>query len=194
MNIIRPKSKQPIPAQAIRVFEGVIFDVYQWEQKMYDGSTTTFEKLKRRDSVNVLPVTDEKKIVLTRQEQPGTKPFVGAIGGVIDKGEAPLVAAKRELLEEGGMTSDEWSLLDARQLSTVIDWVLYTFVARGVLVTAELNLDAGEKIELMEVTFDELVDIVATDEYRDTEVSLMILCAKQLDKLNELKSKIIEGK
>jgi len=28
------------------VHQGVIFDVYQWEQEMYDGSIKIFEKLK----------------------------------------------------------------------------------------------------------------------------------------------------
>lgn len=46
MRIERPVSRQPIPDHAKCVFKGVIFDVYQWEQKLYNGTTTTFEKLK----------------------------------------------------------------------------------------------------------------------------------------------------
>jgi hypothetical protein len=29
------------PASAKKVFEGVLYDVYQWPQKLYDGSTAT---------------------------------------------------------------------------------------------------------------------------------------------------------
>ncbi len=36
-----------IPPNAKRVFKGIIFDVYQWQQKMFDGSKETFEMLKR---------------------------------------------------------------------------------------------------------------------------------------------------
>ena len=46
MEIQRPKSKQPIPENAKRVFKGIIFDVYQWEQELYNGSKAVFEKLK----------------------------------------------------------------------------------------------------------------------------------------------------
>lgn len=49
MKIERPKSKQPIPENAKLVFKGKIFDTYQWEQEMYDGSRVTFEKIKRPD-------------------------------------------------------------------------------------------------------------------------------------------------
>ncbi|HEY4513381.1 MAG TPA: hypothetical protein VJH06_02610 [Candidatus Paceibacterota bacterium] len=81
MDIQRPISKQPIPDDAKRVFKGVIFDVYQWEQEMYDGTKAIFEKLKRPDTVVVFPVLPDGKIILTEQEQPGKKPFIGATGG-----------------------------------------------------------------------------------------------------------------
>src|SRR3989344_90768 len=103
MEIKRPKSKQPIPENAKRVFRGVIFDVYQWEQEMYDGTRTIFEKLKRPDTVVVFRVLPDGKIILTEQEQPGGKgPFIGATGGRVDEGEDILAVAKRELLEESG--------------------------------------------------------------------------------------------
>ena len=46
-----------MPEHAKKVFSGVMFDVYQWEQEMYDGSTATFEKLTRPDTAQVIPVT-----------------------------------------------------------------------------------------------------------------------------------------
>ena len=37
-----------LPEQAKKVFDGEIFDVYQWDQEMYDGSTETFGNGGRR--------------------------------------------------------------------------------------------------------------------------------------------------
>ena len=102
MNIERPKSKQPIPDHAKVVFKGVMFDVYQWEQELFDGSKTTFEKLKRPDTVVTFPILPDGKILLTKQEQSGKEPFIGATGGRVDEGEDILDAAKRELMEETG--------------------------------------------------------------------------------------------
>ncbi len=105
MKIPKPISKQPLPTNAKRVFKGVLFDIYQWEQAGYDGQIKIFEKAKRADSAMVIPVTSEGKIILCEQEQPGKHQFTGLIGGRLDQGEGPLEAAKRELLEEAGYAS-----------------------------------------------------------------------------------------
>jgi hypothetical protein len=55
-----PKNAKVIPKQAQRVFKGQIFDVYQWPQKLFDGSTQTFEMLKRPDTLTVLAIKNDK--------------------------------------------------------------------------------------------------------------------------------------
>lgn len=192
MNIERPKSKQPIPEHAKRVFKGVIFDVYQWEQEMFDGTKATFEKLKRPDTVVVFPVLPDGKIILTEQEQPGKEPFVGATGGRVDEGEDILSAAKRELLEESGYEAEEFVLWDAQHPTSKIDWVVFTFVAKGLKKVADLHLDAGEKIKLMNVSLDELIDLTANENksFSEQEIVLKLLKAKfdpeKREELNKL--------
>lgn len=159
MNVERPISSQPLPNNAQLVFKGVIFDVYQWQQLMFDGTTKTFEKLKRPDTVVVFAVQDDGRIILTKQEQPGKQPFIGAAGGRVEPGEDILAAAKRELLEETGYKADDWALWHSEQPISKIEWASYVFIAKKVHKVAGLDLDAGEKIELMPVTFDELLDI-----------------------------------
>ncbi len=189
MKIDRPKSKQPIPEHAKRVFKGVLFDVYQWKQEMFDGTTETFERLKRPDGVIVFPVLPDGRIILTEQEQPGAEPFIGATGGRIDEGEDVLAAAKRELLEESGYEAEEFILWDAQQPVNKIEWAMYTFVAKGLKKVSDLNLDAGEKIKLMPVTLDKLIEISTTNpSFSEKEVVPKLYDAK-LDhkKMTELK-------
>ncbi len=162
MDIQRPKSKQPIPENAKRVFRGILFDVYQWEQEMFDGTRTIFEKLKRPDTVVVFPVLPDGKILLTEQEQPGKTPFVGAPGGRVDEGEDLLFAAKRELLEESGYEAEEFILWDAQQPVGKIDWAVVTFIAKKIKKVADIHPDVGEKIKLLPLALDELIE-VATD-------------------------------
>ena len=180
MKIERPKSKQPIPENAKRVFRGVVFDVYQWEQKMFDGSKATFEKLKRPDTVVVFPVLPGGKIILTEQEQPGKAPFIGATGGRVDEGEDILEAAKRELLEESGYTAEEFILWDTQHPTSKLDWVVYTFIAKKIKRVAEPELDAGEKIKLIELTLDELIDIPTKKNiyFAEKEIMLKLMEAK----------------
>lgn len=159
MGVIRPKSKQIRPADARKVFSGEIFDVYQWEQQMFDGSTATFEQLARPDTVEVIAVLENGKILIVEEEQPGKPPFLSLPGGRLNVDETPEDAALRELKEETGYIADSVDLWEATQPVGKIDWAVFTFIARGVKKGGEANLDAGEKITQSEVTFDEFLQI-----------------------------------
>jgi hypothetical protein len=45
-----------IPSHAHKVFSGVIFDVYQWDQELFNGKIATFEAIQRPSTVIVIPV------------------------------------------------------------------------------------------------------------------------------------------
>lgn len=155
MNIERPKCKRIVPLNAREVFRGLRFSVLQWEQELFDGTTATFENLKRiSDSVIVLAQTNEG-YVLTKESQPGRDPFIGVPAGVINPGEDPLTAAKRELLEETGFASNHWQLWYADQAHASIDWAEYYFVAKNCQKISEQKLDPGEQIELELLPFEE---------------------------------------
>lgn len=189
----RPPAKQPRPDNARLVFSGVLFDIYQWEQKLFDGTTTTFETIRRRhDSANIIAVTSDGKIILGKEEQPGMAPFVGLPAGRIEVGEDPLVAAGRELLEETGYQTQNWQLWDAVQPATRMDWACFTFLAKGCQKVRDQSPDAGEKIEPMLVSFDEFMDLIAEPSFRDTEVALELLRRKNHStKLAELRRQLL---
>lgn len=174
MNIKRPLSWQPIPEKAKRVFRGKLFDVYQWEQRLFNGEKAVFEKLRRPDLVNIIPTTANGEIVLGEQEQPGTNPFIGCFGGRIEEGEEPLGAAKRELLEETGMKASKYVLWDAIHLSAKIDCVAYTFIAKDCRRVQNKSLDAGEKIKLKFFSFEGFLKVVAQENFRDIEITLKV--------------------
>jgi ADP-ribose pyrophosphatase len=182
-----------IPPQAKRVFKGVIFDVYQWEQEMFDGSKVIFEKIKRPYTVEVIPVY-EGKILVALQEQPTRPLSYSLFGGRVDEGEDELSAAKRELLEEAGLASEDWELFKIDDPSSKIDWKVYYFIARNCKKTAEQKLDAGEKIQIKTMSFDEFINLMSSGETHDNQLVADILRMKlEPSKLEEFKKKLFKN-
>lgn len=149
-----------IPKQAKRVYKGEIFEAYQWPQKMFDGSTETFEMIKRPDTVQIIP-TIADKILMAKEEQPTQKRTFSFLGGRVDEGEDAMTAAKRELLEETGMVAKKWTLLKTEMPVTKMDWTVYYFIANDCVKITEPNLDPGEKIKTFKVSFEKMVEQIA---------------------------------
>ena len=102
------------------------------------------------DWVNIIALTKDGKIVMERQ-------YRHALGntcyelpcGVIEKGETPLEAAKRELLEETGFAGGEWqewmTLSPNPATSTNL---AHSFLAVDVEKVSGQHLDATEDIDV----------------------------------------------
>jgi len=184
----KPQSPQPLPQNAIKVFAGKLYDVYQWEQVLFDGSTAIYEKLKGKDVVSVIPVTVDGKIIITHQQQPGSKEYITTAGGRVEEGEDPLDAIKRELLEETGYQSDQYELWLAFQPSPRIEQAIYVFIAKNCTKIAAQDLDAGEKVKLQFVTFDEFTNVVLSDLYSDPDLKMEFLKGEAYpDKMQNLR-------
>lgn len=181
-----------MPEDAQLVFKGILFDVYHWQQEMFDGTKRTFEKLKRTDASVIIPVTEQGDILITEQRQPGRQQYSALPGGHHNPGEDPLTAARRELLEETGHTSDTWELYDALQPTSKADWAIYYFVARGCTQVQNIEQDGGERILLHKVTFDEFLQYCRRPDFAERELKVHALEAL-LDpkKMLELKKKIL---
>jgi ADP-ribose pyrophosphatase len=180
-----------IPDHAQRVFKGVIYDVYHWEQEMFDGTKTTFEALKRPNTVVVIP-TNGDKVYYAKQEQPGKAPFTSLFGGRAEEGEDPLDSAKRELLEETGFVSDDWQQIRQYTLPGKIDWSVYFFVARNCRKEAEQVLDGGEKIEILSTTVDDFINKIILDpKFSEFELRNELMSGFSAAKADTLKKDIL---
>lgn len=147
-----------IPPKAQKVFQGVIFSVYQWDQEMFDGSKKTFEIVARNGGVDSI-VVDGDRILLMWQEQP-TKPlFPSFPGGGIEEGENALQAVQRELLLETGYRASEWKVLREYHGGQKMYFPETVFVARGVEKVQDAHPDAGEKIRCEWVDFDTFLQL-----------------------------------
>ncbi|HEY4160845.1 MAG TPA: NUDIX hydrolase [Candidatus Saccharimonadales bacterium] len=157
---IVPADATLIPDEAERVFKGVIYDVYHWQQKLFDDSQTTFEMLRRADTVSAVCLVGDKLIVL-QDEQPHRGIRTTFPGGRAEPGEDTLAAVQREIHEETGYEFNNWRLLHVFQPHTKIEQFIYLYIAWDGKQAAGPHVDAGERItvELLPLaTVKQLVD------------------------------------
>ena len=102
------------------------------------------------DWVNIIAITKDGQIVMERQYRHALgKTCYELPCGVIEAGETPLEAAKRELLEETGFAGGEWqewmTLSPNPATSTNL---AHSFLATGVEKVSGQHLDATEDIDV----------------------------------------------
>jgi ADP-ribose pyrophosphatase len=181
-----------IPKQAKKVFDGVLFDVYQWPQKMFDGSIETFEMVKRPDTVVIVAVTPEGQLLVLKDEQPHRDVVLTLCSGRVEPGEDPLDAAKRELMEETGFQSGRWEAWWAYEPSEKLDHTIHYYIARDTKKVGEQQLDAGERIEVMQMSVDVVLDQVVSGELNAYELGSYIMRQILLGKRAELVSFLVK--
>lgn len=112
--------------------------------------------------VNVLAITEDRQAVLIRQYRHGIgKVYYELPAGVHDKPEESILeAAKRELLEETGYSGGDWKLwMELSANPSLQNNITYTFLAEGVVLSGEQQLDDTEEITIHTVPLDELRNI-----------------------------------
>ncbi|MGC9520548.1 MAG: NUDIX hydrolase [Anaerolineae bacterium] len=120
------------------------------------------------DFVIVVAVTEDGRFLCFRQTKYSIDGVsLAPVGGYIDDGEPPLVAAKRELLEETGCQAERWTSLGSfpvdgnRGAGTA-----HLFLATGVVRVAEPNADDLEDQELHFLTRQEAIRAVEVGEFK----------------------------
>ena len=95
--------------------------------------------------------------------------FIELVAGVIEDNEAPLDAAKRELMEETGYGKGDWELFSViSQNPSTSTNLTYCFLANGVENIAEQHLDSGEDIAVKLLTKEEVLNLLKNDEMKQS--------------------------
>jgi 8-oxo-dGTP pyrophosphatase MutT (NUDIX family) len=110
------------------------------------------------DWVNVLPITADQEVVFVRQYRHGSDAISLEIpGGMVDPGEAPIVSAARECLEESGFRASHLTSLGVLNPNpAVFNNQLHTFVAENVVIEGDIQNTATEQTEVVLVPRAEL--------------------------------------
>ena len=112
------------------------------------AKTGKFYVIENPDWVNVVAVNKDSEIVLIEQFRHGVGEAVLEIpGGMIDAGEEPETAARRELLEETGYAAQDFVFLGkSRPNPAINDNWLYHFAAFDAEKIEEVKFDEHESV------------------------------------------------
>jgi len=178
------KNKNYIPKNAKLVFKWKVYETWQWEQKMYDGTNKIFEKVKKSNTVTIIAIVNNE-IIIQEQEQPHRDLFISLPGWKCEKNETPLEAARRELLEETWYISNDiklWKKIPSLYSSLLRE--SYYYIAKDCKKIQWLNLDNGEKINNNFIRYDNFLLLSENKNFRDIELVLELLRIRLSSNLN----------
>lgn len=164
------------------LFKGKVFDLKVDKIKYDSGNEGVREVAVHNGGAVVLPLTSEGKIVLVKQYRyPFDKILLELPAGKLDAGEDPLTAAKRELQEETGYTTENIKKLGA--ICTTPGFcteILHIYLADD-LVAGDHAREEGElEMEIHEFTLEEIQKMILSGEIIDAKT----ICGIQYLNLN----------
>jgi len=123
----------------------------------------SFERVNCKGIVAIVPVTDDKEVLLIRQFRPPVNGYVIEFpAGLNDKGDTLEEAARRELLEETGYSAKEiFFLTEGPMSSGASGEILTVFLAKSLALNQVQGQGIGERdetedIEVLKIPINEL--------------------------------------
>jgi len=162
-----------------QVYNGPLLKVYADEVQLPNGTTSTRDWIKHPGASAIVPVFEDGTIMLLKQYRyPPRKIFIEVPAGKLDEGEPPLKTAKRELLEETGISSS--SISEAGSFFPAIGYAdeeIFVFVAWG-LKQETKNVDDDEFVLNHRVSFADALRMIESGVITDAKTICSIVKAK----------------
>lgn len=158
------------------VFQGKILNVVR------DTVETPSNKVLKREIVlhpgaaGIIPVDEDGNIFLVKQyRHPVGEEIFEIPAGCLEKGEEPKVCAIREVEEEIGYKATDMDYLMTIYPAVGFSSEIITIYVGTGLVKTEQNLDDDEEVEIFRFSLEQIMDMIAKGEIRDSKTICAIL-------------------
>ena len=167
-----------------RVFDGLILHIDHVTNRLPNGKTAAREIARHVGASAVVPVDADGNVWLVRQfRAPVDRVLLEVPAGKLDfKGEDRLLAAKRELQEETGLTAGSWThLTDIVTTPGFSDELISLYLARD-LSAGQSHPDDDEFLNVVRVPLSQLVEMIARGEVPDAKTVCAVMMAWEICK------------
>lgn len=159
------------------VYKCCRFNIIERQYQRDDGVKYSRFSVNPGDAVIVLPVTEDGKIVFIEQMRESVgKVCLELPAGIIDSGENPIDAAKRELEEETGIIAKDLELLlDGFPSAGYTSERIYIYLAKNFEI-GNINLDESEEIlSIKKIPIEETLSLIAKNYFEEINLVVAVL-------------------
>lgn len=169
-------------------YQGEIFTLYEREVFFEDGRKKIFEYCERIPSVSIMAFDARGKLLLIKEQRHrDAEPEWFLPGGKVDRGEKPLVAARRELQEEAGFRARTIKLAYKKySSSTTLRWDIYVFAAKN-LEFKPMKGDEEFPIEIVPVSLSTALAMAKSGEIKNEFIAYTIIRFNEMMKRGEFR-------
>lgn len=149
-----------------KLLDTCVFEVTSVDSCSAQGVRGDYIIMNARDWVIVIPRHDDN-FLMVKQWRHGEKALsIEFPGGVIDRGEAPEAAARRELEEETGFKAGKLTKLGSVNPNPALfSNHLHVFLAEDLISTGQQHLDEDEFINYFEMPINEVLQGMGTEQF-----------------------------
>ncbi len=166
------------------IYKGKIIDLSVETVTLPNGATADLEVITHPGAAAVVPMKDDRTVVMVRQYRHAVGRFIDEIpAGKLHPGEDPKDCAAREVEEETGYKVNRLEpLLSFLTTPGFTNEIIHIFVGRE-LSPGMQNLGTDEVLEIIEMPLDQAVARIKTGEIRDakTIIGLQAVCLRMKD-------------
>ncbi len=163
------------------VYQGRLLKVHEDRVVLHDGQEARREYIQHPGAVMVIALLNETTLLLERQYRyPLRRHFYELPAGKMEPGEAPLLTAQRELVEECGYEAGSW-----RHIASLHPCIGYSDECVELYLARELAyvghaLDDGEFLEVVPTNISEALERVRSGEITEVKTVIGLLWLEKI--------------